>query len=182
MPNIEFIHNKVVKIVKRFDTRDPFELCRSMDIRIYYKDLGNVLKAYYFYQSRIKNIVINSKSGMITRRILCAHELGHAVLHGDLAAMRGFQELELFDMSAPAEYEANLFAAELIVSDEELLELLNDKDKSFFSIARELYIPAELLDFKFRILKNKGLRIESPYITKTNFLKNNITEYFSETI
>ncbi len=88
--------------------------------------------------------------------------------------MRGFQELELFDMTTPAEYEANLFIAELIISDEYLLELLNERDKSFFRIANELYVPAELLDFKFRILKNKGLRIESPYVAQADFLKNNI--------
>ena len=88
--------------------------------------------------------------------------------------MRGFQELELFDMTTPAEYEANLFIAELIISDEYLLELLNERDKSFFRIANELYVPAELLDFKFRILKNKGLRIESPYVAQADFQKNNI--------
>lgn len=88
--------------------------------------------------------------------------------------MRGFQELELFDMTTPAEYEANLFIAELIISDEDLLELLNERDKSFFRIANELYVPAELLDFKFRILKNKDLRIESPYVAQADFLKNNI--------
>lgn len=180
MSNIEFIHGKVDEIIKRFDTRDPFDICKSMNIHIHYKDLGTALKAYYFYQSRIKNIVINSRSGMIVRRILCAHELGHAILHGELATMRGFQELELFDMSAPAEYEANLFAAELIIPDEELLKLLNDQDKSFFSIAKELYVPAELLDFKFRILKSKGLRIESPYIARANFLKNDIPDCFKE--
>lgn len=151
-------------------------LNRRSQIHIHYKDLGTALKAYYFYQSRIKNIVINSRSGIVVRRLLCAHELGHAILHDKLAAMRGFQELELFDMSVPAEYEANLFAAELIISDDELLELLNERDKSFFSIAKELYVPAELLDFKFRILKNKGLRIESPYIVQADFLKNSISE------
>lgn len=177
MSNIDFIHKKVDILTRKFKTRDPFEICKSMDIHIHYTDLGNALKAYYFYQSRIKNIVINSRSGIIVRRILCAHELGHAVLHGKLAAMRGFHELELFDNLVPTEYEANLFAAELIISDDEILELMNDKDKSFFNIAKELYVPAELLDFKFRILKYKGLRIETPHIAQSNFLKNNIPNY-----
>ena len=176
MSSINFVHKRVEAITKKFGTRDPFEICKSMDIHIHYKDLGNSLKAYYFCQSRIKNIVINSRSGMIVRRILCAHELGHAVLHGKIAAMRGFQELELFDTLIPAEYEANLFAAELIIPDDEILQLLNNKDKSFFNIAKELCVPAELLDFKFRVLKHKGLRIESPYIAHSNFLKNDIPE------
>lgn len=178
MSTIAYIHDKTEKIVRKAASRDPFEICRSMQIRVHYKDLGTVLKAYYFYQSRIRNIVINSRSGMTVRRILCAHELGHAVLHGELAAMRGFQELELFDRSAPAEYEANLFAAEPLISDEELLPLLNDRDKSFFSIAKELYVPAELLDFKFRLLKTRGLRMESPLTSPADFLKKELPECF----
>jgi len=177
MSNIDFIHEKVDTIIKKFDTRDPFEICKCMDVHIHYKDLGNALKAYYFCQSRIKNIVINSRSGIIVRRILCAHELGHAVLHSKLAAIRGFQEMALFDSLISTEYEANLFTAELIISDEEILEMLNSRDKCFFSIAKELYVPVELLDFKLRILKHKGLRIEIPYIAQSNFLRNDVPEY-----
>lgn len=117
MSNIELIYEKVDLLAQKYDTRDPFKICESMDIHIHYKDLGTAIKAFYFYQSRIKNIVINSRSGSIVRRILCAHELGHAVLHGSLAAMRGFQEIELFDAIIPTEYEANIFAAELIIPD-----------------------------------------------------------------
>ena len=158
MTNLPFICNKASEYIKKYDTRDPFEICDAMQIRICYKDLGHMIKAYYFYQSRIKNIVINSRVEEVVRNILCAHELGHAILHGELAAMRGFQEFELFDSIVPTEYEANLFAAELLIDDDDLLRLLNDNDKSFFSVAKELYVPAELLDFKFRILKNKGAR------------------------
>ena len=177
-----FINNNVERIIKKFDSRDPFDICAGMGIRIRYKDLGTALKAYYFYQSRIKNIVINARSSRAVRRMLCAHELGHAVLHGELAAMRGFQEIELFDMSIPTEYEANMFAAELIISDEDLMELLNEQDKSFFSIAKELSVPAELLDFKFRIMNNKGSCIESPYTAQADFLKKDIPCCFNCTM
>lgn len=172
MVNAKYISEKVAKIVRKHDTRNPFIICKEMNIRIRYKDLGNSIKAFYFCQSRIKNIVINNRLNEAAQRILCAHELGHAILHGELATMRGFQEFELFDAIIPTEYEANLFAAELLIDDRILLELLNDSGKSFFSVATELYVPAELLDFKFRVLKNKGYRIESPIFSKANFLKN----------
>ncbi len=172
MANMNYISETVGKLINRYGTCDPFAICRELDIRIWYKDLGTAIKAYYFYQSRIKNIVINSRVPDAVGRILCAHELGHAVLHGKLAAMRGFQEIELFDTVIPTEYEANLFAAELLIEDEKLLALLNDHDQSFFGVASELYVPAELLDFKFRVLKYKGYRIEPPYISRANFLKN----------
>ena len=62
------------------------------------------------------------------RRILVAHELGHDRLHKKMAMLKGFQEVELFDKTIPAEYEANIFAAELMIADNEVLELLNDED------------------------------------------------------
>ncbi len=174
MTTIEYISDVVGNLVKKYGTRDPFEICKQLKIRVRYKDLGVTLKAFYFYQSRIKNIVINSRAGTIVQHLLCSHELGHAVLHPSVATIRGFQEIELFDTLSVAENEANLFAAELIISDNDLLALLNDKDKTFFSISKELCVPAELLDFKFRILKNKGYRLEQPIYAQSNFLKENI--------
>ena len=82
----------------------------------------------------------------------------------EIPTAASFQEIELFDMARPAEFEANIFAAEVLISDDEVLELLNDEYKSFFGVARELYVPAPLLDFKFRVLKHKGYRIEPPLI------------------
>ncbi len=178
MANINYITRKVEALVLRYGTRDPFELCKEMDIRIRYKDLGTEIKAYFFYQSRIRNIVINQRTAHIVRRILCSHELGHGILHKELATMKGFQELELFDSVTPIEYEANLFAAELLIDDDKLLQLLNDNEKSFFDVAKELYVPVELLDFKFRVLKNKGYRLEPPYISQANFLKNDLPDAF----
>ena len=179
MPPIEYISQKVNSLIQKYDTRNPFELCKKLNIKVHYKDLGSSMKAFYFYQSRIKNIVINSRSERSVHKILCGHELGHAILHNEIATMRGFQEFELFDYTQPAEYEANLFDAELLIADEELFELLKDKDKSFYNIAKELYVPAELLDFKFRILKDKGYRLEAPDTAHADFLKNDIENYWS---
>ena len=178
MINNDYIVNQVESLVKRYGTRNPFILCQELGINIRFKELGTEIKAYFFYQSRIKTIVINQRTTLSACRILCAHELGHGILHKKLAAMRGFHELELFDCLNTTEYEANLFAAELLIDDNELLELLNNSEKSFFGVAKELYIPAELLDFKFRVLKSKGFRIETPYISQANFLKNDLPECF----
>ncbi|MCL2768251.1 MAG: ImmA/IrrE family metallo-endopeptidase, partial [Synergistaceae bacterium] len=180
MSPIDYISRMVEKLRRKYRTRDPYELCSALGVRIRLKDLGTSIKAYYFYQSRIRSIVLNWRVSEPIRRILVAHELGHDQLHNEIAMLKGFQEIELFDMERPAEYEANVFAAELLIDEKELLELLNDDNKSFFDVARELYIPAALLDFKFRVLKHKGYRIEAPYIANGDFLKNNIDGCFDE--
>ena len=175
MSKIDFIYQKVEKLIKKFGTRDPFKICDNLNIHIYYKELGDSLKAYFFYQSRIKNIIINSNSEDVVCKILCAHELGHAILHENLAAMIGFKELALFDDLIPTEYEANLFAAELMIPDNDLLRMLKEENKSLFDISSELCVPVELLDFKLRVLKKKGLCLVPPCFATSDFLKKDIT-------
>ena len=175
MAAIDYISSAANGLTRKYQSRDPFEICGALGVRVRFKDLGTDIKAYYFYQSRIRNIIINSRASETVRRVLAAHELGHDRLHKEIAMLRGFQELELFSRAAPAEYEANLFAAELLIGDDKLLELLNDEDLSFFNVASKLCVPADLLDFKFRALKHKGYRIEAPYIAKSDFLKNDIS-------
>jgi Zn-dependent peptidase ImmA (M78 family) len=180
MSHISNIADEVERLVKKYKTRDPYALCKAMGIQIRYKDCENLLKAYFVVVSRIKSIVLNNRVGEVVARILIAHELGHAVLHRELAFLRGFQEFELFDSASKAEYEANLFAAELLIEDEELLSLLNDENNSFFGVAREFNVPAELLDFKFRVLKSKGYHLEPPILAQSNFLKNDIDGMYEE--
>ena len=185
LASLDYIADKAGKLIRKYNTRNPYELCEELGIRIRYKDLGKDIKAYYFYQSRMRNVVLNTRLSEAILRVLVAHELGHDCLHKKIAMLRGFQEFDLFDMARPAEFEANIFAAEVLISDDEILELLNDEDKSFFSLAGELYIPAPLLDFKFRVLKHKGYRhkgysIEPPLIANGDFLKNGIPGCYQE--
>jgi Zn-dependent peptidase ImmA (M78 family) len=166
------ISSRVQALVKKYQTADPFALCRMLHIRVHYTDLGPSMKAYYFYQSRIKTIVLNTRCSDTVQKVLCAHELGHAILHSNLANMYGFHETALLDRSVPTEYEANLFAAELLVPDKTLFAFFREPDKTFYDIACELSIPSELLDFKFRILNHKGYHLAAPCTARSNFLKN----------
>jgi Zn-dependent peptidase ImmA (M78 family) len=179
--SIDHISRTVDRLTKKYQTRDPYELCTALGVRIRIMDLGTNIKAYYFYHSQIRNIVLNSRVTPPVRNILVAHELGHDRLHKKIAMQKGFQELELFNQTLPCEYEANIFAAELMVPDRQLLDLINDEDKSFFDVAHELCVPAPLLDFKLRILKHKGYRyIEALYIANGDFLQNDIDGCFVE--
>lgn len=178
MSSIEYISGAAEILCRKYDTRDPYMLCNELGVRIRYKDLGTDIKAYYFYQSRIRNIVLNNRISEPVQRILIAHELGHDRLHKEIAMLKGFQEIEMFSMAQPTEFEANIFAAELLIDDSALLELLNDEHASFFSAAKELRVPAALLDFKFRVLKQKGYRLEAPIVAQGDFLKNDIDGCF----
>lgn len=129
----------------------------------------------FFYQSRQKNIIIDSNVNEVLERILVAHEWGHAVLHAKIAMMKGFQEMEVLDRSSLEEDEANFFAAELLLEDDEVLELLSEY--SFFETAKQFYVPTALPDYKFSLLHEKGKLVNPMYIRKSDFLKDDLGNY-----
>lgn len=175
MKTAEHIIETVDKLVRKYHTRDPYELCQLLGIKIHYYNLQKKLKGFFYYQSRQKNIVIDHNVNGILERILVAHELGHAVLHTKIAMMHGFQEMEVFDDRSSEENEANFFAAELLLEDEEVLECLSEH--TFFETAKMLYVPAALLDYKFSLLHEKGELVNSMYIRKADFLKGDLHAY-----
>ena len=170
MLSMNHIAGVVKKLVKKHDTRDPWQICRDLQVRILYLNLHPDLKAFYFTQARCHRIVINNAIDEPLQRILIAHELGHHLEHRAAASANTFQEFELFDTLHPLEYEANLFAAELLLDDTEVIEMLNS-DASFFKVARALAVPTELLDFKYRLLQSKGYGIAPLYLSSGDFLK-----------
>ena len=99
MPTFNCIEKEVNKLVKKYKTRDPYEICDALGIKIRLMDLGADLKAYYLYAVRIRNIVVNTRASEPIRRILVAHELGHDRLHKEIAMLQGFREMELFDVT-----------------------------------------------------------------------------------
>lgn len=127
-------------------------------------------KGFFIIYKRKKHITINSDLPKILQKVVLAHELGHCILHSS-STCATFHEVTLFDSVDRQEYEANVFASELLLSDEDVLEALNE-DMFFFQAGSALCVPSELLDFKFRILKRRGYKVESPITTGGNFLKN----------
>lgn len=83
------------------------------------------------------------------------------LMHTKASGVKAFHDFALFDNTSTMEYEANLFAADFLMEDSDVLDLLND-DLSFFGAAAKLNVPAELLDFKFRVLKRKGCQMSVP--------------------
>ena len=161
---LEEILQTVKALKERYETADPVRLCESMGILLLYAPMGNTrdaCKGFYLTQSRQQAVTVNSDMEMPLQRVVLAHELGHAALHRKAAGVCGFQELRMFDETSQMEYEANLFAAELLMEDEDVLALMQG-DMSFFGTAAALEVPPELLDYKFRVMLRKGYKLVSP--------------------
>ena len=175
--SVPVIVDKVEEMVRYAGTRRPAEICDVYHIQIRLRDLQRRLKAYYFYIDRIHKIIMDENISDQFKDILIAHELGHFSLHKDIAMMKGFQEQEVLEKrdTEPLETEANLFAAELLLPDEDVLECL--KEHTFFETAAILNVPAALLDFKYLILQKKGYSLNTLDIRKATFLKEDLGAY-----
>jgi len=154
-------------LAEQYATRDPFELAEALGICLRYKNLGS-LQGLYFYAEERAFILINEGLCEEKQRMICAHELGHHLLHRDLAGTV-FSETAIFDMTGRPEIEANLFAAELLLRDEEVLSAGEEHD--LYAMASLLNVYPEFLLFKLRSMNQRGFSIALPEECRNGFWK-----------
>jgi len=158
MGKIDMNTHSAKVLVERFGTRDPFVIAKETGVNVMFSDKLKRLKGMYFLIKRNRFIVLNSKNSEQMNRIVCAHELGHDRLHREYAADRALQEFMLYDMSTRREYEANMFAAELLLDDEEILEYIR-MGMDVFGIAAATSTDINLVALKVDCLINAGYRL-----------------------
>ncbi|MES5865316.1 ImmA/IrrE family metallo-endopeptidase [Bacillus cereus group sp. RP32] len=138
------IKEYVLKIVKKHSTANPFEIAKRKNILVLFEDLGNTLGFYNTYK-RFKFIHINNRIDETTQRFVCAHELGHALLHPK-ANTPFLRNKTLFSIDR-LEIEANTFAVELLLPDEMISEY-QDTNLSIQEVAEIYGIPKNFARLK----------------------------------
>jgi Zn-dependent peptidase ImmA (M78 family) len=116
MGNIKGI---VTKLIQTYQTNDPFEIAQAKNIYLRFHDLVNTY-GYFSTYKRIQMIHINNRLDENMQRFVCAHELGHAILHP--RANTPFLKKSTFFSIDKIEVEASTFAVELLLPDELLQE------------------------------------------------------------
>ncbi|WP_416729244.1 ImmA/IrrE family metallo-endopeptidase [Fictibacillus sp. JL2B1089] len=118
---MDLITSKVSKLIKKHQTNCPFKIAKNLGIVVLHEELGNFL-GYYNKTFRIPFIHINEKADDKLQSFICAHELGHALLHPD--ANTPFLTKHTFFSTESYEKEANLFAVKLLFSEDYLLDTI----------------------------------------------------------
>ena len=111
---------RVLNLIARHRTRNPFKLARLLNIEIVYEDLGEV-RGFFKKILRRKYIFINNKLSEFDQKLVCAHELGHAVLHSSNRIQFLIDNTKLLRKSR-IEDEANLFASWLLFPSDDIVE------------------------------------------------------------
>ena len=151
---MEYIIELVRKTIEKYNTRNPFEICREAGIGVKFKDIGN-LKGFYSVINKRTYIVINDSISEKEAELVCAHELGHHLLHDYLADNPVIREISFYDPQTRPELEANVFAAELLIADDEMLELVNS-DYTLKQIAAILGYDLNIVKIKLKYMGING--------------------------
>lgn len=108
-------------LARKYKTRDPFRIAAALGYTIIYTPLVGV-RGFYQYIERCHIIYLDNSLEEPMARFVCAHELGHALLHR--GCNRIFMDTRTFVVTSRYETEANHFAVDLLYDDEELEDLL----------------------------------------------------------
>ena len=160
---------KAERMQKKYATCDPFAIAEALGIEVRYVDSFKQLKGMYTVIARNRFIFLNGNNSEEMNRVVCAHELGHDQLHRDAAKTAPLQEISFWDLSGVREYEANLFAAQLLLKDEDILSWAA-AGKTCAEIAAITETDPNLVALKVECLKEKGYCFHEQ-IYENRFLK-----------
>ena len=107
----------VENLVYECNTRNPFNICKKLGLTV---DFVNYGKGFIFDSKYIK---INKKYTGLAAYVICAHELGHAILHNG-------ECINCFDRNDTLkkienDRQANMFAAYLLFEDNNDIKFKN---------------------------------------------------------
>lgn len=163
------VHDLPAALVRKYDTRDPFRIAGMLGVTVKYI---NTRRQKGFCRVILGNmfIFINRNMSEQMQRMICAHELGHLLLHKDILTERSFLlEYELFDIQNSTEYEANIFAADLLIDGDELYELLKP-GSDVVTIASSLDVNVNLLMIRLIEMQKNGTDLKIPFTPGRKFL------------
>ena len=163
----DHIIKKAHGLIKEASTSDPSLLADYLGIIIKPVPFKKQKGVYQVIED-IPFIFIKEDLAPELYNIVILHEIGHDRLHRDIA--QGFAEYNLFDMqTSRMEYEANLFAAEISLPDDELLDYIY-QGMDACTIAKCMDSDINLVALKVSDMIRRGYNF-NPVDHRNDFLK-----------
>lgn len=167
----DYIYTKVKELTEKYKTNNPFELIDYLKI-IFMNSNNEELKGYCISVKSYNYIGVSCLLSDEEQRIVAAHELGHFILHMDHSDQYRFEDDNLYSSDDKTEYQANLFAADLLISDDDVNELADYGDMDYFKMCSLLSVTPDLMVFKLISMSNRGYKYNVPTALKSDFLRN----------
>lgn len=107
------------QLITKHETRNPFQIAKEKKAILVTAPLVDV-RGFYQYFKRQNIIYIDQSLTERQKEFVCAHELGHMMMHRNSNAI--FMDTHTFFVTNKYENEANEFAVHLLISDEAIFE------------------------------------------------------------
>lgn len=145
-------------VIAELGTRNPHRIAQELGIAIVPLNFKRQRGAYKVLM-RNRFIFIKNDLHPVMENIVLLHEIGHDTLHRNEAIRAGgFQEFNIFDMrQSRMEYEANIFASQISLPDDEILEYI-ENGFDVQQIARAMHSDINLVALKTDTLIAQGYR------------------------
>ena len=108
-------------LVRKYKTRDPFRIAKALGFVVVHAPMQGI-RGFYQYIKRCYVIYIDSSLDDHAARFVCAHEIGHALMHRGLN--RIFMDSHTYFQTNRYEIDANRFAVDLLYDDDALRDFL----------------------------------------------------------
>lgn len=133
-------------LVKRCETRNPFRILEQLGVLLVFYPLDSV-NGFYQYFQRNDIIYIDERLSESEILLVCSHELGHMIMHKNTNTV--FLDSRTHFNTDRYEIEANKFAINLLITDEEIEEHLDYTTEQFSRLFgyHEKLIELRLKDF-----------------------------------
>lgn len=141
MVDIKKIANR---LASQHHSRNPFEIIKGLNVILVFIPLVGV-KGFYQYFQRNNIVYIDESLSYREQKLVCAHELGHMLLHKKSNAL--FMDTYTGFNTNKYENEANKFAVELLIQDSDLTEY---QEHTIGQIAKILGYSEELIKLKIK--------------------------------
>ncbi|KYD07687.1 ImmA/IrrE family metallo-endopeptidase [Saccharococcus caldoxylosilyticus] len=138
------IKKLIMSLIRKHGTNDPFRIAMERNIILRFEDLKSTY-GYFLHSNRMKFIHINNKLDEAFQRFVCAHELGHAILHPRVNTP--FLRANTLFSVDKIEIEANTFAVELLLPDDVITQY-QGTDLTIYDVAKMYSVPQELVHLK----------------------------------
>ena len=157
------------RTTRHFATRNPFEIAKGLGVEVLFRNDFTELKGMYTVIKRNRFIFLNANLPERVQTVVCAHELGHDALHRQIAASAAFQEFVIYDMKNRHEYQANVYAAHLLLDDAEIVSLARN-GYDIIQITQAMDADINLMLIKMHEMNLTGAKFNIPYIPRSDFI------------
>lgn len=114
------VRARVEYLVRKYRTRDPFEMIQGMNAILVYYPLDDGVRGFYQYFKRNNIIYIDERLSRHEQAFVLAHEIGHMTMHRTANAI--FMDTRTQFNTRKYEMQADKFAVELLIPNEIILE------------------------------------------------------------